>query len=68
MSGRTNTELAGPTQKLGIGLLALWIFGGTLVALAMVVGLAIYGLRTALAGRPLFPDEFAAPAPGGARR
>jgi len=37
-----------------------WIFGGTVVVLALVLGLAIYGLRIALAGRPLFPDELAA--------
>jgi hypothetical protein len=37
-----------------------WIFGGTAVALALVLGLAIYGLRIALAGRPLFRDELAA--------
>ena len=34
-----------------------WIFGGTLVVLTVVLGLAIYGLRIALAGRPLFRDE-----------
>jgi len=34
-----------------------WTFGGTVVALAVVFGLAIYGLRISLAGRPLFPDE-----------
>ena len=45
-----------------------WIFGGTLVVLGMVVGLAIYGLRTALAGRPLFPDEFRAPTSEGLSR
>ena len=33
-----------------------WTFGGTLVTLGVVFGLAIYGLRIALAGRPLFPD------------
>jgi hypothetical protein len=37
-----------------------WTFGGTVVALALVLGLAIYGLRIALAGRPLFRDELAA--------
>jgi hypothetical protein len=45
-----------------------WIFGGTVMALAIVLGLAIYGLRIALAGRPLFPDELAASASGGSRR
>ena len=34
-----------------------WIFGGTLVTLAVVFGLALFGLRIALAGRPLFRDE-----------
>jgi hypothetical protein len=34
-----------------------WTFGGTVMALAVVLGLAIYGLRIALAGRPLFRDE-----------
>ncbi|MDX2436863.1 MAG: protein kinase, partial [Acidobacteriota bacterium] len=34
-----------------------WTFGGTVVALALVLGLAIYGLRISLAGRPLFRDE-----------
>jgi len=34
-----------------------WTFGGTLVALGVVLGLAIYGLRISLAGRPLFRDE-----------
>jgi serine/threonine-protein kinase len=34
-----------------------WTFGGTVVALAIVFGLAIYGLRISLAGRPLFRDE-----------
>jgi serine/threonine-protein kinase len=42
-----------------------WSFGGTLAALAIVFGLAIYGLRTALAGRPLFRDELAVSAPTG---
>ena len=37
-----------------------WTFGGTLVALAIVFGLAVYGLRIALAGRPLFQDDLAA--------
>jgi serine/threonine-protein kinase len=34
-----------------------WTFGGTVMVLAVVFGLAIYGLRISLAGRPLFPDE-----------
>jgi len=34
-----------------------WTFGGTVVALALVLGLTLYGLRIALAGRPLFRDE-----------
>ena len=34
-----------------------WTFGGTVVALALVLGLTLYGLRIALAGRPLFGDE-----------
>jgi len=38
------------------------------MALAIVLGLAIYGLRIALAGRPLFPDELAASASDGSRR
>ena len=37
-----------------------WTFGGTVMALAVVFGLAIYGLRIALAGRPLFRDELTA--------
>jgi len=44
-----------------------WTFGGTVVVLAIVFGLAIFGLRTALAGRPLFPDELAVSAPGGTK-
>jgi serine/threonine-protein kinase len=40
-----------------------WIFGGTLAALAVVLGVAIYGLRTSLAGRPLFKDELSVSAP-----
>jgi hypothetical protein len=44
-----------------------WIFGGTAVALALVLGLAIYGLRIALAGRPLFRDELAVSVPIGTR-
>jgi hypothetical protein len=44
-----------------------WMFGGTLVALAIVLGLAIYGLRTALAGRPVFRDEFAVATPTGTK-
>lgn len=44
-----------------------WTFGGTVVALALVLGLAIYGLRIALAGRPLFRDELAVSAPLGTR-
>jgi len=44
-----------------------WIFGGTVVALALVLGLAIYGLRIALAGRPLFRDELLTEAPGHTR-
>jgi serine/threonine-protein kinase len=42
-----------------------WTFGGTVVALAIVFGLAIYGLRTALAGRPVFRDELAVSEPTG---
>jgi len=34
-----------------------WTFGGTVVALGVVFGLAVYGLRISLAGRPLFRDE-----------
>jgi hypothetical protein len=34
-----------------------WTFGGTVVALALVLGLTLYGLRIALAGRPVFRDE-----------
>ncbi len=34
-----------------------WTFGGTVVALALVLGLTLYGLRIALAGRPLFRDK-----------
>jgi serine/threonine-protein kinase len=45
-----------------------WIFGGTVMALAMVFGLAIYGLRIALAGRPLFRDELSVSAPVVTRR
>jgi len=44
-----------------------WTFGGTVVALALVLGLAIYGLRIALAGRPLFRDELAVSTPPGTR-
>jgi len=44
-----------------------WLFGGTVVALALVLGLAIYGLRIALAGRPLLRDEFLTEAPGHTR-
>jgi serine/threonine-protein kinase len=44
-----------------------WTFGGTVAALALVLGLAIYGLRIALAGRPLFRDELAVSAPSGTR-
>jgi hypothetical protein len=40
-----------------------WIFGGTFAALAVVLGVAIYGLRTSLAGRPLFKDELSVSAP-----
>jgi serine/threonine-protein kinase len=32
-----------------------WIFSGTLVVVAIAVGVAAYGLRTSLAGRPVFP-------------
>jgi hypothetical protein len=45
-----------------------WIFGSTVVALAIVLGVAIYGLRIALAGRPLFPDELSASASIGAKQ
>jgi serine/threonine-protein kinase len=45
-----------------------WIFGGTLMALAVVFGLAIYGLRIALAGRPLFRDGLGVPGPAVTRR
>jgi hypothetical protein len=31
-----------------------WVFSGTLVVLVIAVGVALYGLRTALAGRPVF--------------
>lgn len=41
-----------------------WTFGGAVVALALVLGLAIYGLRIALAGRPLFRDDLLTEAPG----
>jgi hypothetical protein len=44
-----------------------WTFGGTVVALALVLGLATYGLRIALAGRPLFRDELAVSVPIGTR-
>jgi len=44
-----------------------WTFGGTAVALALVLGLAIYGLRIALAGRPLFRDELLTETPGHTR-
>jgi len=37
-----------------------WTFGGTVVALGVVIGLAVYGLRISLAGRPLFQDELTA--------
>jgi serine/threonine-protein kinase len=40
-----------------------WTFGGTVMVLAIVVGLAIYGLRIALAGRPLFRDELSVSVP-----
>jgi len=45
-----------------------WTFGGTVVALAIVVGLAIYGLRISLAGRPLFQDELTVAVPHGTKR
>jgi len=44
-----------------------WTFGGTAVALALVFGLAIYGLRIALAGRPLFRDDLAVSVPLGTK-
>jgi len=45
-----------------------WTFSGTVVALAVVFGLAIYGLRIALAGQPLFRDELSASEPNVSRR
>jgi len=45
-----------------------WTFGGTVVVLAIVVGLAIYGLRISLAGRPLFQDELTVSVPHGTKR
>ena len=30
-----------------------WVFGGTLVAVAIALGVAFYGFRAALAGRPI---------------
>jgi serine/threonine-protein kinase len=45
-----------------------WTFGGTVMALAVVFGLAIYGLRIALAGRPLFRDELSVPVPNVTKR
>ena len=44
-----------------------WTFGGSATALVLVVGLAIYGLRISLAGRPLFPDELAVSVPVGTK-
>jgi serine/threonine-protein kinase len=37
-----------------------WTFGGTLIAVAIALGVALYGLRAALAGRPVFTGELAA--------
>ena len=34
-----------------------WLFGGTLVATAIALGVAFHGLRSALAGRPIFSGE-----------
>jgi len=38
-----------------------WVFGGTLVALAIALGVAFFGLRGALAGRPVFRDASSNP-------
>lgn len=36
-----------------------WYFGVTLTVMALILGLAIYGFRVSLAGKPVFKDEFA---------
>jgi serine/threonine-protein kinase len=41
-----------------------WLFGGTLVAFAIALGLAVYGFRTSLAGRTIIRDELAEPVAG----
>jgi hypothetical protein len=34
-----------------------WVFGGSLVAIAIAIAVALYGFRAALAGRPVFSGE-----------
>jgi len=41
--------------------LSSWHVATTLLVLLLVIGLAAYGFRIALAGRPVFRDQLAAP-------